>query len=316
MHVLITGAAGFIGQLVAKALLSSSEHTVLLTDVIDPPIPSGAKHPENAKTLALDLATSSSELPLSAIDAAYIFHGIMSSGSEANFDLGMRVNVVATHYLLDAIRASKPGMRVIYSSSQAVYGPPFPDVVDEKVMPTPESSYGAEKCICEMLVNEYTRRGFIDGFTLRFPTITVRPGKPTAAASSFVSGIIREPLNGIECVIPIEDRDFVSWICSPKTLTKNLLHALTLPSDALLPHIRQVNMPGYGVTVQEMINALEKVGGKEAVKLVKEKRDEETEKILRSWAVKFDNTLAYSLGYHRDGSFEEAVRDYKESMGS
>src|SRR6266498_3269409 len=163
MHVLITGAAGFIGQLVAKALLDDPSYTLLLTDVVDPPIPKGAKHSQNAKTMSLDLVSSSSNLPLDTIDAVFVFHGIMSAGSEENFELGMRVNVVATHYLLDAIRATKPGVRVIYASSQAVYGQPLPDVVDESVVPTPQSSYGAEKIICETLINEYTRRKFIDG---------------------------------------------------------------------------------------------------------------------------------------------------------
>jgi nucleoside-diphosphate-sugar epimerase len=314
MYILITGAAGFIGQLVAKALLDDPSYTLLLTDIIEPPIPEGAKYPQNAKTLNADLQADASKVVDESLDAAFVFHGIMSAGSEANFDLGMSVNVDATRSLLEAIRHNRPGMRVIYASSQAVYGQPLPEVVTEKVVPTPEGSYGAEKMICEVLVNEYTRRGFIDGFSLRFPTVSVRPGKPTAAASSFISGIIREPLNGQEAIVPLKDRKFPSWVCSPKTLCANLLHALKLPSDKMPSHTRTVNAPGILVTIQDMLDALEKVGGKDKLQYVKEETDPALERILRSWAWNFDNSLAYSLGYQADTSFEDAVRDYKNSL--
>ncbi|GAB1216119.1 hypothetical protein ATERTT37_005324 [Aspergillus terreus] len=246
-----------------------------------------------------------------SLDVVYAFHGIMSSGSEANFDLGMSVNVDATRNLLEALRRTCPGVRVIYSSSQAVYGQPLPEVVDDRVIPTPQSSYGAEKIICETLINEYNRRGFITGFTLRFPTISVRPGQPTAAASSFLSGMIREPLAGKECVIPVEDRAFKSWLCSPKTLVHNLVLSLSLPADAVPPHIRQINVPGICVTLQEMMDALEKVGGKDKLAYLKEKEDPALRPILDSWPTRFDNSQAISLGFKRDSSFEQAVRDYQ-----
>lgn len=234
----------------------------------------------------------------------------MSSGSEADFDLGMRVNVDATRNLLEMLRRTCPGVRVIYSSSQAVYGQPLPEVVDDKVTPTPQSSYGAEKIICETLVNEYTRRGFIAGFVLRFPTISVRPGRPTAAASSFLSGMIREPLFNKECVVPIQDRTFKSWLCSPRTLVHNLLHALTIPCDAIPLHIRQINVPGVCVSIQEMMDALVRVGGREKLGFIREEENAELKAILLSWPTRFDNGLAFSLGFKPDGSFEEAVRDY------
>lgn len=318
MHVLITGAAGFLGQLVAERLLNDESYTLLLTDVFPPPIPKGVKYPQNAKTLQVDLTTSvdkiADKIALKSLDAAFVFHGIMSAGSEANFDLGMRVNLDSTRNVLDALRTNCPGIRVIYASSQAVYGQPLPDVVDESVVPTPQSSYGAEKIVCETLVNEYTRRKFIDGFILRFPTVSVRPGKPSAAASSWISGMVREPLNGQECVIPLQDRNFRSWVCSPKSLVGNLVHSLTVPSSSLPPHVRQVNAPGISVTVQEMMDAVEKIAGKEALSHVKEETDPELEKILRSWPSRFDNALAYKLGYKADSSFEEAVADYKASI--
>lgn len=313
MHILITGAAGFIGQLIAKELLNDPSYTLTLTDVIKPPIPKGVKYPNNAHPMTADLLAGADNLISPSLDAVYAFHGIMSSGSEANFDLGMRVNVDATRILFEALRKTCPGVKVIYSSSQAVYGQPLPEVVDDSVIPTPQSSYGSEKIICEKLVNEYTRRGFINGFVLRFPTISVRPGKPTAAASSFLSGMIREPLAGKECIVPIEDRSFKSWVCSPRTLVYNLLHTLSLPRDALPSHIRQINVPGICVTVQEMMDALEKVGGKEKLGFIQEKEDVELKAILLSWPTRFDNSQAFSLGFKPDESFEQAVRDYYET---
>ena len=310
MHILITGAGGFLGQFLAKELLSDPSNTLTLTDVIDIPIPAGSANPKHARTIKADLFTDSAKVITPDLDAAYIFHGIMSAGSEANFDLGMRVNVDATRALLETIRHTRPGLRVIYASSQAVYGQPLPEVVNESVVPTPEGSYGAEKLICEALINDYTRRGWIQGFSLRFPTVTVRPGKPSSAASSFISGIIREPLAGKECVVPIADRQFPSWVCSPKTLIGNLVHVLRMPVDALPPHKRTVNAPGIRVTVQEMMDVLAKVGGADKLKLVKEESDADLERILRSWASNFDNKLALSVGMRPDGSFEDAVREY------
>ncbi|KAK9357425.1 hypothetical protein V1504DRAFT_464640 [Lipomyces starkeyi] len=310
-NVLITGAAGFIGQLLAKELLSDPKYTVTLTDVIEPPIPVGALHPENATVIMADLLKSASTVVDKSLDCVYIFHGIMSSGSEENFELGITVNVDSTRALLDVVRRTVPGIRVVYASSQAVYGLPLPDVVDENVVPTPQSSYGFEKLICEQLINDYTRKGFIDGFALRFPTISVRPGKPTAAASSFVSGMIREPLTGIECVIPVQDRSLVSWICSPKTLVANLLYSLTMPSDVLPKHIRFVNLPGIGVSIQDMMDALEKVAGPEVLELLKEEDILEVRAILYSWPQKFDNARAYKMGFKPDQPFEDTVRDYQ-----
>ncbi|KAJ8104353.1 hypothetical protein POJ06DRAFT_244298 [Lipomyces tetrasporus] len=313
-NVLITGAAGFIGQLVARELLSDPKYKVTLTDVIEPPVPAGALYPENATVIKTDLLKAASTVVDKSLDAVYIFHGIMSSGSEENFELGITVNVDATRALLDVVRQTAPGIRVVYASSQAVYGLPVPDVVDEHVVPTPQSSYGFEKLICEQLINDYTRRGFIDGFSLRFPTISVRPGKPTAAASSFVSGMIREPMSGIECVIPVQDRSFVSWICSPRTLVANLLYALTMPSDVLPKHIRFANLPGIGVSVQEMMDALEKVAGSATLKLLKEEDVPEVRTILYSWPQKFDNARAYKMGFKPDQPFEETVRDYQKLL--
>jgi nucleoside-diphosphate-sugar epimerase len=166
----------------------------------------------------------------------------------------------------------------------------------------------------EYLVNDYTRRGYINGFSLRFPTISVRPGKPTQAASSWMSGIIREPLQGKESVLPCDD-DFKAWLCSPKTLVKNLLHALTLEREALPTHTRQVLLPGITATVREMLDALRQVGGEEAVKLVKrEKASPEIKAMLDSWPITFDVSRALGLGFVADQGFLGAVQDFKASL--
>lgn len=314
MHILITGAGGFIGQILAKELLLSPEYKVTLTDIFEPPIPLGSKYPENAHSMAADLSSASSAVITTDLDAVFLFHGIMSSGAEANFKLGYEINVNATQRLLENLRETVPGVKVIYASSEAVYGNPLPKNITESHLPTPESSYGTQKMICEMLINDYTRRGYINGLSLRFPTISVRPGKPTQAASSFISGVIREPLNGLECIIPLRDRNWSHWMCSPKTLVYNLFIALKLEKDVLPLHIRSINMPGFRVTVQDMLDALEKVGGKDKLELVKEEDDEAVKKILYSWADDYDNTLALHLGMKQDTSFVTSVRDYVEEL--
>lgn len=316
MHILITGAGGFIGQLIAAELLSHPQYTVTLSGRRQPPIPRNVTYPQNATAITADLCDDKC-LPYIVtkdLDAVYVLHGIMSSGSEANFELGMSVNVDATMKLLEALRKTCPGVRVIYASSMAVYGQPIPDIVHDGVIPTPQSSYGAEKIVCETLINDYTRRKFIVGFSLRLPSIVVRPGKPTAAASSFLSGMIREPFNGQTCTVPIVDRSFVSWICSPRTLVRNLLHTLTVPADALPSHIRQINAPGLAVTIQEIMDALAKVGGEDLINFLKEDNDSALIPILKSWPTAIVNAPAIELGYTKDVNFEDVVRDYRSTL--
>jgi nucleoside-diphosphate-sugar epimerase len=314
MLILITGAAGFIGQLLAKQLLDDASHTLILTDIIEPPIPAGARNPQNARCITADLTTQSSLVVEKSIDAAYVFHGIMSSGAEANFDLGFTANFDATRALLETLRSTCPGAKVIYASSQAVYGSTAILPVTEAQMPLPETSYGAQKMMCEYLINEYTRRGFINGLTLRFPTVSVRPGKPTAAASSFLSGMIREPMNGIKCRIPLTDRNWRHWLCSPRVLVRNLVFALSISRDALPIFDRSVNHPGIGVSLQDMMDSLAKVGGKDKLELLECKDEETLKKILYSWPAQFDNEKALALGFQRDTSFEEIVRDYVQGL--
>ncbi|KAJ8129012.1 hypothetical protein O1611_g4620 [Lasiodiplodia mahajangana] len=316
MRILITGGAGFIGQIVSKELLADASNDLTLVDIIEPPVPPGSKYPRNAKTIKADLVESAASVVEKGLDAAILLHGIMSSGAEANFELGYRVNVDATRSLLKALATTCPGVRVLYASSEAVYGTPVPKKgVTEADMPTPELSYGCQKIICETFINDYTRRGLINGFSLRFPTISIRPGKPSAAVTSFLSGIIREPLNGEMCTVPLKDRAWRHWMCSPKTLVYNILVALNLPRDALTPHRRAINMPGFAVTVQDMLDALEEVGGKDKLAFVREEEVPELRNVLYSWADDFDNSLALSLGMKQDTSFKNSVRDYIATLG-
>ncbi|KAI0451601.1 putative nucleoside-diphosphate-sugar epimerase [Xylaria acuta] len=295
MRILITGGAGFIGQIVSKELLADDFNELILVDAIEPPVPPGAKYPQNAKVIKADLVESAASAVDRSLDAAILLHGIMSSGAEADFELGYCVNVDATRSLLNALATACPGIRVLYASSEAL-------------------SYGCQKLICETFINDYTRRGLINGFLLRFPTVSVRPGKPSAAVTSFLSGIVREPLNGEVCTLPLKDRAWRHWMCSPKTLVYNVLVALRLPRDALAPHRRAINMPGFAVTVQDMLDALEEAGGKDKLAFVREEEAPELRTVLYSWADDFDNSLGLSLGMKQDTSFKNSVRDYMETL--
>jgi nucleoside-diphosphate-sugar epimerase len=314
-RILVTGAAGFIGQIVSKALLDDETLELTLVDVIEPPIPRGAKYAQNAKTVKADLIESSANIIPDGLDTAILLHGVMSSAAEADLELGYSVNVDATRALLLNLAKKCPGVRVIYASSEAVYGTPVPKKgVSEATVCTPEMTYGCQKLICETLVNDFTRRGMINGFSLRFPTISIRPGKPSPAVSAFLSGIIREPLNGLECRVPLRDRAWRHWMCSPKTLVYNVIVATKFPRDALAPHRRAVNVPGFAVTVQDMLDALEQVGGRDKLDLVKEEVVPEMQSLLYSWADDFDNSLGLSLGMKQDTSFLQSCRDYLETL--
>lgn len=318
--ILITGAAGFIGQRLTAALLDKRpEYRLVLTDVITPSAPANVQNAEGVKPIKADLSDASSLSSLLAasqpLAAVFVFHGIMSSGSEADPELSLKVNLDATRALLLKLAETNKGVRVIYASSQAVYGAPFPEIITDAVTATPAGVYGTHKLMTETFINDLHRRGLIDAFSLRFPTVSVRAGKPTAAASSFLSGIIREPMNGQECVVPIQDRGYRAVLSGPGTLIENLLRVLELPSDALPPHVRWMNFPGISLTVQELLDALVKVGGEERLKYVKEETDPVMERILRTWPLKVDDSTAMNLGLKRDDSAESLVREYADTMG-
>ncbi|KAF7717149.1 UDPglucose 4-epimerase [Penicillium ucsense] len=321
MSILITGAGGYVGQELAAGLLAltPASTTVTITDVNEPAIPASAsQHADRLKCVKADL-TSTKEVDelihaASPFETVYILHGIMSSGSEADFELGMRVNLDATRYILDRLRVTMSGVKVVFTSSLAVYGPaPSGFFINEtNFPPVPSSSYGSQKLIIETLVTDYSRRGFIDGRSVRLPTVTVRAGVPTQAASSFASDIIREPFHGRKAVLPV-GKDTELWICSPGTIIKNLIHARTVPQEAF-GESRSVNLPGLKVSVHEMLQALQEIGGQERRALVEEKYDAATDKIVQSWTPQFSTDRAFQMGFHADVSMLENIQQFASSF--
>jgi nucleoside-diphosphate-sugar epimerase len=241
-----------------------------------------------------------------------IFHlaAVVSGQAEAEFDTGMRANLDATRCLLEAARAGGRRPRFLFSSTLAVFGPPMPAVIAEETAVHPQSSYGAQKAIGEVLVAEFSRKGYIDGRVVRLPTVCVRPGLPNAAASSFISGIVREPLRGEDSFCPVGPGQEL-WVSSPRTAVANLLHGAVLPAEALGPQ-RIVNLPGITVTVAEMIAAVERVGGAGASARIKFREDPLVSRIVSSWPARFDVARALALGFIRDTGFEALVRDFLE----
>lgn len=314
MKVLITGASGFVGQILSQSLLADG-HSVILTDIIPPTVPAKAINKDNATTIQADLYENPESVLSPDLDAIYVLHGIMSSGSEADFDLGYRVNLYSTLNLLEAVRKTcRSDIRVIYASSCATFGQPLPDMPSESTPQTPQGSYGIQKCMIELILNDYNRRGFLTAFTVRLPSISVRGGKPTQAASAWMSSVISQPLQKQEAVLPCPD-DFKCWLCSPKTLVKNLTLCLTLPKDCMEPHIRQVMLPGTVASVAEMMDALKAVGGDEVMQFVKRQDPSpETKALLDSWAVQFDVSRALKIGFVPDPGFHVAVQDFAETL--
>ncbi|CAL8577052.1 hypothetical protein XPA_002901 [Xanthoria parietina] len=318
MNILITGAGGFIGQALATALAAEGKaNSLILTDVVEPAAPHSAQL--TIRCVQGDLTSQKLCDSLLTRDLTHVFllHGIMSGAAEANLELGIKVNMDATRTVLDTLRTVNPGVRVIFTSTTAVYGPPpSPGFsLTEANAPCPGSSYGAQKLISETLLNDYSRRGLLDGRIVRLPTVLVRPGKPTGAASSFASSIFREPLNGQKSTLPVS-KDLSLWICSPRTIVKNLLHARDLPTEAYQGGSRVVNLPGVTVSIHEMLEALKAIGGQEAFDLVKEQRDAPTEKIVESWPAKYDTLKAKELGFTEDGTLEQTLKDYVEDYGT
>lgn len=313
MRIVITGAGGFVGQILAKQLIETTpDAELILADIKAPPNPTKST---KVKCVGSDLTDAGAcrSLVESSPDAVYILHGIMSSGSEANLELGLRVNFDSVRSLLDAIRSKGSKTKVIFTSSCAVFGrAAVKDVATETdIVPMPESSYGTQKLMIEYLINDYSRRGLIDGRIVRLPTVFVRAGAPTAAASSFVSGIVREPVHGQESELPVNP-DIGIWLVSPRTLAHNLVHALDVPAEKF-GHFRTVLLPGYTATSGDILRALEKVAGKETRNLVKEKRDESIERIVLSWPAKYDTSRAKSLGFAEDVGLEQTIKDFIES---
>lgn len=317
-NILITGGAGFIGQALTAALVESSPTTRLtITDVIEPPVPeSVSQHKNRITTVKSDLTNPSAISALlssTTFTTVYLLHGLMSGGAEANLELGWRVNWDSHRGIIDHLRTHAPGTVAIFPSSLAVYGPSSPrGVTSEATCPVPQSSYGAQKLMVETYINDFSRRGLVDGRIVRLPTVIVRPGAPSAAASSFASGIVREPLKGERSVLPVA-RDLEMWVCSPRTVVRNLVYVKDVPKEQF-GISRVVNLPGITVSVEQILKALEAVGGSKAISLIDEVRDPKIEAIVGSWPAKFDIKRAEELGLKGDGSLVETVQAFAASL--
>jgi nucleoside-diphosphate-sugar epimerase len=311
VKALITGGGGFLGSRVAQALKARDPKAqVALLDRAFPPGLEG-----EFTCIAGDVSDPAVIAKALGSDTDSVFHlaAIVSGGAEADFDLGYRVNLDGTRALLEACRKVARPPKFVYASSVAAFGGALPEVLDDSTTPTPQTSYGTQKVIGEYLVADFTRKGMVDGRSLRLPTIVVRPGKPNLAASSFASGIIREPLNGVVSECPVPDTTGV-WILSPRRVVEAFLHAHDLPSSAW-PSSRVVNLPGITLSVREMIDAMGRVAGKGAASRVKFVPDARIQGIVKTWPVRFRTERGLQMGFKADDNFDSVVRDYLETEG-
>ncbi|MGH2908233.1 MAG: D-erythronate dehydrogenase, partial [Solirubrobacteraceae bacterium] len=317
MRVLIIGAAGMLGGRLARRLAcdgvlgGEAIDSILLVDVVAPAVPPGEVPVDTVVCDIADLGTMCDLLtvrPAVIVDLA----AVVSGEAELDFEKGYRVNLDGTRHLLEAVRTAGEDYRprVVFSSSIAVFGPPFPDVIGDEQATTPATSYGTQKAITELLLADYSRRGFLDGIGVRLPTICVRPGAPNRAASGFFSGIIREQLDGLEAALPV-GRDVRVWFASPRAAVGFLVHAATIDTGALGSQ-RSLTMPGVSATVQEEIEALRRVAGDRAVALIRDEPDELIARLVGGWPRAFDARRAAALGFVADAGFDEIVRAYIE----
>ena len=299
-----------IGRKLVERLSKDADADLVLHDVV--PFESGHR------TVVSDLSAPGEAEQLIAARPELIFHlaAVVSGEAEADFDKGYRVNLDGTRRLFEAIRKAGGGAagsgagsyrpRVVFTSSIAVFGAPFPDAIDDEFLNAPLTSYGTQKAIGELLLSDYSRRGFFDGIGIRLPTICVRPGKPNKAASGFFSSIIREPLAGQEAVLPVSE-SVRHWFASPRAAVGFLMHAAQL-DPARLGNRRNLTMPGVCATVGDEIEALRAVAGEQAAKLIRREPDPLIERIVSGWPQNFDAGRALALGFRADSSFEEIIR--------
>lgn len=316
LHVLVTGAAGMLGRKLVARLLREPRLNgepiarMTLADIAEPAVPKDAPFPIEAR--AGDLSLPGEASAAVADSPHYVFHlaGVVSGEAETDFEKGYRVNIDGTRFLFEAIRQRGHRPRVVFTSSAAVYGGPFPGPVTDDFHLTPHSSYGVAKAIGEQWLADYTRRGFFDGVGIRLPAITVRPGKPNKAASGFFSSIIREPLAGEIAMLPVAD-DTLHSHASPRTAIGYLLHAATL-DIAKLDERPNLMMPAVACTIAEQIEALRKVGGDAAVARIQRVRDTLIERIVAGWPHAFEARRALALGFVPDRDFDEIVAIHVE----
>ena len=318
MKILVIGAAGMVGRKLMQQLAKDGRIAgipiarAILHDVVMPTAPAGA--PFGCECLASDFSMPGGAEKLIAMRPDVIFHlaAIVSGEAESDFEKGYRINLDGTRNLFDAIRRVGDGYRprVVFTSSIAVFGAPFPEAITDEFHHTPLTSYGTQKAIGELLLADYTRRGFFDGIGIRLPTICVRPGLPNKAASGFFSNICREPLAGKEAVLPVSD-DVMHWHASPRAAVGFLIHAAAIDGAKVGPR-RNLTMPGLACTVGEQIEALRKVGGEKVVARIRRERDPVIEKIVSGWPRKFDAKRATALGFRAEATFEDILKVHIE----
>jgi len=321
MNVLITGGAGFLGLQFARLLLQRGTlnldgqpvaiDRLTLLDVVAPQGLDDAR----VRVVTGDLSDPAVLRQAIDKDTGAVFHlaAVVSGQAEADFDLGMRVNLDASRALLETCRELGHQPRVLFTSSVAVYGGQLPPVVQDDTALSPQSSYGVQKAIGELLLSDYSRRGFVDGRVLRLPTISVRPGKPNAAASSFASGIIREPLSGEAANCPVDPATSL-WLLSPRGAIQALVNGIELDGERF-GNRRVVNLPGLSVTAAQMVEALRRVAGDAVADRVTWNREERVEKIVGTWPAAWDVSRAVALGFESDASFDDVIRGYAEDVG-
>ena len=323
MRVVITGGGGFLGSRLARALLArgrltapeGAEREIARVVLLDAAFPAGMPDDARLEIMRGDIAERAVVERAVTPDTGAVFHlaAVVSGGAEADFDLGMRVNLEGTQLLLERMRQCARPPRLVFASSVAAFGGELPPVLDDSTTPMPQTSYGTQKVVSEYLISDYSRKGFLDGRSLRLPTIVVRPGKPNAAASSFASGILREPLNGATSECPVEAETGV-WLLSPRRVVEAFVHAHELPADAWGTR-RVVNLPGITASVAEMIDALGRVAGAAVAKRVMWKPDARTQAIVRTWPARFETPRALAMGFRADPDVETVIRDYIADEG-
>jgi nucleoside-diphosphate-sugar epimerase len=317
MHILVLGGAGMVGRKFIERLardggLGGKPVTRVTAQDVVPASPPPAA-PFDFEAVVSDLSVEGAAETLIATRPELIVHlaAIVSGEAEADFDKGYRINLGGTRYLFEAIRRIEGYTpRLVFTSSVAVFGAPFHDKIEDEFFTTPLTSYGTQKAIGELLLCDYSRRGFFDGVGIRLPTICVRPGKPNKAASGFFSNIIREPLNGEEAVLPVSDQ-VRHWHASPRSAVGFLVHAATMDTTKIGPR-RALTMPGYSCTVAEQIETLRKVAGENVVKRIKRVPDPVIDGIVAGWPRNFDPQRALALGFKAESNFEEIIRVHIE----
>lgn len=314
-RILIIGGGGMVGQKLAHRITNQGlpEHDPVDLTLFDMAFPADSA-PGNQITGNVTDPAKISEIARARFDLIYHLAAIVSGESETNFDLGWSVNMMSMWHLLEALRAENTKSdgayvpKLVFTSSIAVFGGPYPEKIGDEFLNAPQTSYGAQKAICELMIGDFSRKGFIDGMSLRLPTICVRPGKANLAASSFFSGIIREPLNGQEAILPVPDT-VRHWHASPRAAAGFLAHAAGLDTGKLGGR-RAVSLPGVSCTVAEQIEALRRAAGQSAVDLIKPKPDAAIMKIVEGWPRNFAPERAIALGFKAEDNFDQIVETY------